>query len=441
MIKYKYLTLLLGILLFTQCELQYKDFEPSAGNADFSSVVTIGDSYTAGYMDNALFKQGQENSFAGILSQQLMKTANLEIKAPLFPEDKSVGGALNGRYVLASIGGSLVPVPTDGNPELLTDPLTWINGDAPFANVGVPAAKAIHLVVPEFGNPTLGPGKFNPYYARFASNPGVSTVVGDALLNTPTFFTYWAGIYDVLDYALAGGEGSTAGVDPGDITEITAFTQAYKGAMAMLSASANKGAIANIPAVLDFAFFNTIPYNGLVLTEEKAQGLNAAYEAYPNIQFSEGPNAFVVLDAFGLRQLEANEKILLTAQTGILTEGWGSLVPMPTDVVINKTEVAAIETATESFNAVIEDEADTYGLALVKTDALFNKLKNGFYVDGNAYNSVFVKGGFYSLDGIHPTERGACIIANEFIKAINSTYDASIPGADVNQYEGVEFPE
>ena len=42
----------------------------SAGNADFTKFVSIGDSLTAGYADGALYLLGQQNSFPGMLAQQ-----------------------------------------------------------------------------------------------------------------------------------------------------------------------------------------------------------------------------------------------------------------------------------------------------------------------------------------------------------------------------------
>ena len=40
-------------------------------------------------------------------------------------------------------------------------------------------------------------------------------------------------------------------------------------------------------------------------------------------------------------------------------------------------------------------------------------------------------GGLFSLDGIHPTNTGYAIIANEFIKALNHRFHAGIPPVDV----------
>jgi len=44
------------------------------------------------------------------------------------------------------------------------------------------------------------------------------------------------------------------------------------------------------------------------------------------------------------------------------------------------------------------------------------------------------------LDGVHPTDRGYAIVANEFIKTINQKYGSSLPLVDVTVYKGIVFP-
>ena len=56
------------------------------------------------------------------------------------------------------------------------------------------------------------------------------------------------------------------------------------------------------------------------------------------------------------------------------------------------------------------------------------------------YTAEFVTGGTFSLDGVHLTGRGAGLIANEFIKAINAKYGSNLPLTDINKYSGVAFP-
>jgi len=51
-----------------------------------------------------------------------------------------------------------------------------------------------------------------------------------------------------------------------------------------------------------------------------------------------------------------------------------------------------------------------------------------------------VAGGAFSLDGVHLTPLGNALLANSFIKAINSKYGSTIPQVDATRYKGVAFP-
>jgi len=46
----------------------------------------------------------------------------------------------------------------------------------------------------------------------------------------------------------------------------------------------------------------------------------------------------------------------------------------------------------------------------------------------------------FSLDGYHPNQNGYALITNEFIKAINSKYRASIPTLNCTDCNGILFP-
>ncbi len=64
----------------------------------------------------------------------------------------------------------------------------------------------------------------------------------------------------------------------------------------------------------------------------------------------------------------------------------------------------------------------------------------GLRINGVNYSSTFVTGGVFSLDGVHPNQRGYAIIANTFIDAINQKYGANIAKVDPNSYKGVTLP-
>jgi lysophospholipase L1-like esterase len=443
--------LLLTTLILWKCEPNVDEFQPSAGNADFSVFVSIGDSYSAGYTDGALSAYGQNYGFTNIIAKQLKTVGAGDFKQPMIPEGMSVGSTGNGSYVLAKVGDMLMPVPTEGNPELFL-PENWINGEGPFNNVAVPGAKSFHLVTPKFGDPTLGRGNYNPFYTRFASAPGQSTVLGDAMLNNPKFFSLWIGGNDVLWYGLSGGTGKI-GIGPYDITPNVVFKNSIDYVVSTLTSGGAKGVMCNIPGIDALPYFSYISYDNLILTEQEAQMLNFGYKEYnkkaeqlglPLIEFKEGPNAFVIADdsnPLGMRQMVEGEKILLSALSGILgDEHWGSMSPLPDNQSLDLQEIDILTNATNEFNDILKSTAEANGLAFVDANSVMEQLITGIIIDGLPYSTKFVSGGFFSLDGIHASPRGCAIIANAFIEAINKKYGSTVPLATVNRYPGIEFP-
>lgn len=442
----------IAIVFLSSCNQEADVPAPKSGEADFSVFVSLGDSYSAGYTDGALSREGQENAFTTLMAANMSDLGNEGYSVPFLPEGTSVGSSLQGRMELQVSQSGLAPVTTDGNPELLTDPSTWINSDAPYHNMGIPGARSYHLVAPAYGDYTLGTGNFNPFYARFATAPGVSTALSDALALQPTFFSLWIGGNDVLGYALAGGEGETAGMGGNDITPAGVFGQSIDLILSNLMEQGAKGVIATVPDIDRIPFFNTVMPSMLELTAEQAAALNAGYQQYnaaavqynlEKITFTEGPNYFVVEDEdhpLGRRQISGNEKLLLTARGNITAAGWGSQVPVPQEYVLDNEELAAIAGATEAFNDIIRDRAGQFDLALVVTNDLLSATANGLVIDGITYSNAYITGGVFSLDGIHVTARGSAILANEFVDAVNQTYGSTLPRVVVNNQKGIVFP-
>jgi len=453
----QYILLLSGATLFWQCEPAVDEFKPAAGQADFTTFVSIGDSYSAGYTDGALGYEGQVVSFPNIIAGQL-KTVGMqgEFKQPLTAEGKSVGtttidanGDKNGFFLLKYNADStaISPSPTAGDMTIFS---TFIGSEAPFNNVAVPGAKSIHLVTPQYGDYTLGAGNYNPFYSRFASNPGTSTIFSDGMAAQPTFVSLWIGGNDVLAYALAGGEGTVGGNGTNDITATGTFEFVINTMFSTLKAANIEGVTGNIPNINTLPYFTTVPYNGLVLSADQATALNAAYAPYnanaqannlPTLSFSEGANGFVVKDKLGyLRHAVSSDRILLSALNSIKASGWGSSTPIEKQYVLDAAEVSNIETATTAFNTILASKANEYGLAFADLNKLMNEIVVGKIIDGATYSSTFVSGNIFSLDGIHATPRGSAVIANEFIQAINNKYGASVPKVNINDYRTNLFP-
>ncbi|MGB3180841.1 MAG: SGNH/GDSL hydrolase family protein [Cyclobacteriaceae bacterium] len=261
-----YLSILSAGLFMFSCEPEIQDIpEPTSGTADFSTYVALGNSLTAGYVDNALYLEGQLNSYPSIIADQFMEAGGGEFVQPLVPEGNGINGSGQGRLELTIQNGSPVPVSTTGDPSIFTSAPTV---DGPYNNLGVPGARSFHLVAPGYGS-----SQGNPFFARFATS-GTTTVVADAAAQNPTFFTLWIGNNDILGYALAGGDGD-------EITPVSNFTQAMQGVVGTLVAANSdiEGAIANIPDILEIPYFTTVPYNAFALSADQAAAANAGLAA------------------------------------------------------------------------------------------------------------------------------------------------------------------
>ncbi len=285
----------------------------SSGDADFSKYVSIGNSLTAGYMDGALYTLGQSNSIPALLAGQFAYTVDGDYTFNQ-PDINSVNGfnttvtnpALStvfGRYKLdTSIPG---PSPT-------------INGDipAPYSgpalnNFGVPGIQVGQLLTAATGGPDnpANPA-YNGLYARFASDPGNSTILGDAIAAQPTFFTLWIGNNDVLGYAVSGASNSAILTSDADFN--TYFGSTVSSLMTNTSAD---GVVIDIPFFLGLAYFQAVRWNNITLDANTAAAINSGMESINGaiqgcanvgvaqsdidqrlVSYSEGNNPILVID-------------------------------------------------------------------------------------------------------------------------------------------------
>ena len=276
--KLKYIWILAAALGFTACsdDDSSSDDVPgplpelTAGDANFSTYVSLGNSLTAGFADNALYRISQENSMPNILSGQFSLVGGGNFNQPL--TNDNTGGLLINGSQLPGFGPRLVfdgsgPTSiTNLNPmaQTTTD-IVLNNPTGPFNNMGVPGAKSFHLLAPGYGDLNglfATPATANPYFVRMASSPTTS-VIADAMAQTPTFFSLWIGNNDVLGYALSGGESDTMAENYDPITDQATFDFAYNTLVTTLTSGGSQGVVANIPDVTSIPHFTTVPYNPL----------------------------------------------------------------------------------------------------------------------------------------------------------------------------------
>jgi lysophospholipase L1-like esterase len=475
----------------------------TAGSADFSKYVALGNSLTAGFSDNALFIEGQKGSYTNIMAQQFAQVGGGEFKIPFMADN--IGGFNLGGTQIPQFGPRLyfngvAPVPVAGiSGTSLTAVLT-----GGFNNMGVPGAKSFHLVTPGYGT-------LNPYFGRFASS-ATATILADATAQSPTFFSLWIGNNDVLSYATSGGTGvnQTGNINPAtygtnDITDPGVFANTYNNLVNGLTANGAKGVVANIPYVTSVPFFTTVPTNPIPgLPAASAGQLNALFGGINSaLTGASLPTRFVTLvaDDGNSATVEANpllivdeslinistqitaalmappynfpaatagylgsiygqarhasgaaasrDYVLLTARTIIGTTQAGApspfntvgvSYPMQDNTILTAAETAEVKTATDAYNATISSVATSKGLAFVDANAaLVQVASTGISNGGFTVTSAFVTGGGFSLDGVHPSPRGYALIANKFLQAINAKYGSNFKDVDFGNYR-ILFP-
>lgn len=470
---------------------------PTAGTANFSKFVSLGNSLTAGFSDNALFIDGQKASYTSVMAQQFKLVGGGDFKVP-FMADNIGGFKINGTQFSGPrlYFNGAAPVPVTGIPttEILNPAIVTAG---PYNNCGVPGAKSFHLLFPGYGSPAGIGSTANPYYVRFAPN-GTTSVLAYAMSQTPTFFSLWIGNNDVLGYATSGGDGTNS-ITPSAGAAGVGFDATYDALVNTLTSAGAKGVIANIPYVNTVPFFTTVPTNPVPLNAGQIGQLNPLFGALNSMLAAAGqPARFQTLTASATNPLliademlaydatalytaafqgppfnyplatagflgtlygkarhasnaaASKDYILLTASglIGSTQPGYpatnntvGVTFPMQDSATLTASETALVKAATDAFNTKIKAVATAKGLAFVDANAAMSQISNGgITANGFTVTGTFVTGGGFSTDGVHPSPRGYALIANKFIEAINTTYGSNLKGVDLGNYR-ILFPK
>jgi lysophospholipase L1-like esterase len=488
-IKWLFLVSLTIVACSKDCEtaaakIDSSDGQPlTKGNADFSKYVALGDSFAAGFSDNALFIEGQKTSYPNIMAQQFATVGGGAFTNP-FMSDNIGGFASSTSYLprlyFTGIAASPIGMVTGPSTTVQTARLTGF-----FNNMGIPGAKVGDLDFPGYGS-ALG----NPYFARFASTP-LATAVDDAIAQSPTFFSLFIGGNDVLGYATAGGTGTPP-------TPPATFDTKYNSLITKLTAGGRKGVVGNLPYVNALPYFTTVPTNPVPLVAAQVAQLGPLMTALNNALIANGDaprfttlavsdtNALLINDesqspkqsiyypvflfitsgsipaATYLSNLYSTARhasnvmpnvdyIVLTARGAIGTvqpsvpvpgfDRIGVTYPMQDNTTVTAFEANEIKVATDAYNVTIQAAATAKSLAYVDTKSVMNQLTTtGVSANGFTINSSFIFGGAFSLDGIHPSPRGYALIANSFLNAINVKYGSNMAPVSFADYR-VMFPK
>jgi hypothetical protein len=222
---------------------------------------------------------------------------------------------------------------------------------------------------------------------------GSQIEVAEAL--RPQYVLSWIGNNDALGAVLDFNH-----LDATQLTPVDTFTADFTQLTQRLQAIGAKAVFGTIPDITSIGY--------LLNRQDLVRFLGSAYG----------------LPASNLTTLSAMVMVRLgLASSSIFADPAYSLDPV---------EQAAISDHIDLLNEVIRTTVAGHGMALVDTHAIFDYYtRNTLTLFGAPLTTRFL-GGWFSLDGVHPSNIGQTVAAMFFIDALNRRYGTAIPQIDAN---------
>jgi lysophospholipase L1-like esterase len=399
----------------------------AVGSANFKTVVAIGDSYGAGFESNSLNEHHSAFSWPAIVAKQL--------GIPLCTLGSSATDVCFAQPIVSypGIGPELTLMDISTYPPVIVNapgsgaPLNTTFG-RPFNNVSIPGANvADTFTVTGTDKPvTRGVQQLAQFILR-----GPVTEVDAVVAQKPTFILVWIGGNDFLGSAT---NGTTTG-----LTSVAAFTSAYNTLLDKLTATGAGIVVGTLPTNPSAVpFFRTVP-TVLINPATRTPVLGPTgqpitlvgqIDAAPGVG-QLAPGSFVTLAASSLIAqgfgIPSALKPILDPTNKLPLFG----TPLPDAVIITPAEMTALTQRIADYNTAITASAAAHNVPVADIKGLFDRFAAGINVGPFHLTSDFITGGLFSLDGVHLTDIGYTLFANEYIKAINSGYGTHVPVASV----------
>ncbi len=382
----------------------------STSNGLMERYVSMGNSITAGYQSGGINDSTQQRSYAVLFAGR----ANAPFFVPSL-QGRGCAPPLTNNVTQTRVGGG-----TAATCDLRAD------DRLPFvSNVAVPGATSFSP---------------NDNLIAFANSNALTTFIlggrtqNQAMLDAdPTFVTTWIGNNDVLG-AL------TSQSNPGNPALITPLPVFQANYSTMLDTIEMSGAAATLISVTDVS---VIPYASRTAIYYCLTYVDPARCQAP-LPTTPDPN-LAGLQMLGLWTVDVN----CAAPAGLATLiPWTKAVPLLAAaaggapqtmdcsidaLVISPTELAAMQTAVGQFNAYIQAEATSRGMAYLDVNPpLLALVATGAIpsipdlLPALAGGSVGF-GPYFTLDGVHPSTLAHQVVTDSLVSAVNRFFGTSIP--------------
>ena len=443
--------------LLTSCAPNQTEPTPSTGPLNVSRYLAVGDSYTAGTSDGGLTAASQSYAYPALLARQFVRIN----PAAVFTQGLLPGGPGTGYLTLRELGPNGLPQTsrvTQGRAirdAYYVNPAACGGSDTTFLyaqatasplsqNLGVPGLRLTQAGVVGLGNTSNQErtGAFNPYLERLLPLNDDRTYVEavTAASTDVTFFTFFLGLDEILPYILSGGECGT-------VPSSSLLTLNARKILDELTAGGRPGVIALLPNPQNLPILRLGGKNGI--RGQLIPGFNPdSIFVFATARSNPSGSVRLIGDDFilpaGLARLGKEEDVTLPDGQVIRARyGLSELNPIARQDVFDSNEFNKAYSPLKLLNDELKRLGEkVYHVPVVNLEEeLFFPIENTISVNGVEYSSAPVRGNFYSLDLYSLTPRGNALLANAFIKTINSSYGANIPFVDPNTLPTTARPQ
>lgn len=440
------------------------------GSADFSNFVVVGSTWSAGFMDNALYEEGQKNAYPALLIEHLNNRSEsaFSFVQPTVESENGYDGFSDrsnpkGRQILEYL--------QESKPYLFKKSLT---GEEPggfvassLHNFSVPHTKLIQLLDQDL--------QTNPFYSRLNQNTSLLEV---AIESKPSLILLHLGMEDILNFAAKGlttnPDPIPTEIKPNDLTPKAVFENSLRAVIEKIVSETDVPIIVvNLPDFTHFPFFRQLghlapinqleagevdnffdAHNELVFqynrtVEENRRPLINFFSddsfttwtlvvedpSMPDAQLSDG----TIVPKY--RQLEEGELLLWSVPEFPNAEGIGLQQPATKAFYLINDEVSFLQNLIATYNGIITQISNVYPeVSLLDLNSYLNTFpSSGIFIDEVLFTPDIGRTGIFSSDGLNLNQRGQALLANLFIQHLEERFFAKIPPINVNRFKGNEF--
>jgi lysophospholipase L1-like esterase len=221
-------------------------------------------------------------------------------------------------------------------------------------------------------------------------SPRIGSQVEVAERMKPAAVVCFIGNNDVLGAALHFNK-----LDASQMTSVAEFTAFYRALMTRMQALGKPVVVGTIPNITRIAFLLD----------------NTELTRFTGVNYGLASGHYTSLIAGLLLRLRVAGPSLLQ------DPNW----------VLDPAEIAKIQQRTEELNRVIVAEANARNFAIANVFSLFEYVATRRPVLAGVPLTTGFLGGIFSLDGVHPSNIGHAVLANEFLHALNTRYGSNFP--------------